>query len=161
MTREQYKTIGLITGWSLVVLFALVAHLRYVEGITGAIFSDSEPIGLYRTVSGPVVRGGMVELRNLIKHVAGVPGDTVRVTPEGSFINGKLWPDSAIPSGVHSRPYPFGTYTLAHGQYWLLGRNPRSWDSRFLGPFPDDMLNSPVKPFWTTSNGYAPGTRPW
>src|SRR5712692_1555501 len=104
--RDRWKTFGLITGWSLVVLGVLAAHLRWVEGMTGAIFSESEPPGLYRTVSKPIVRGGMVQLRSLMKHVAGIPGDTVRLTPEGSYINGKLWPYSAIPSDVHSHPDP-------------------------------------------------------
>ena len=159
--RQRWKTVGLISGWTVAALFAVAAHLRYVEGITGAIFSDSEPQGLYRETSGPIERDGMVQLRALMKHVAGIPGDTVRVTPEGSYINGILWDYSAIPSDVHSRPYPFGTYTLPPRQYWLLGRNPSSWDSRYLGPFPDDMINSPIKPFWTASNGYAAGTSPW
>ena len=158
--HQRWRTAGLFAGWTIAALFAIGAHLRYVEGITGALFSDSEPQGLYRETSGPIERGSMVQLRTLMKHVAGIPGDTVRVAPEGSYINGTLWPYSAIPSDVHSRPYPFGTYTLAPGQYWLLGRNPHSWDSRFLGPFPGDMINSPIKPLWTHSNGYAAGTSP-
>jgi type IV secretory pathway protease TraF len=158
---KELKTIALWTGWPLAILFALLMHLHYVDGFTGTLFSDSEPTGIYRAISGSVTRGSMVELRNLIKHVAAIPGDTVRCTPQGSFINDKLWPDSAIPSDVHSHPYPFGTYKLAPGQYWLLGRNPHSWDSRYLGPVPDDLIESPVKPFWTSSNGFAPGTNPW
>ncbi len=161
LARDRYKTIGLISGWALVALFALAAHLRWVEGFTGAIFSDSEPIGVYRTVSGLVMRGGMLQLRNLIKHAAGVPGDIVRARPEGSYINGKLWPYSAIPAATHYKPFVFGTYKLAAGQYWILGSNPLSFDSRYIGPIPADLVEAPIKPFWTTSNGFAPGTRPW
>lgn len=161
VARERYKTIGLISGWSLVALFAIAMHLRWVEGITGAIFSDSEPEGFYREIAGPVIRGGMVELRNLTKHVAGIPGDTVIVTPEGSYINGKLWPYSAIPTDSHYRPFPFGTYKLAAGQFWILGDNPLSFDSRYIGMIPLDLIGSPVKPVWTASNGYAPATHLW
>jgi type IV secretory pathway protease TraF len=159
--RQRYKTIGLISGWSIAALFALAAHLRYVEGITGAIFSDSEPLGWYRTVSGSVQRDEMVQLRQLLKHVAGVPGDIVAVTPAGSIINGKLWPHSAVPAQSDYKPYAYGTYKLAPGQYWLLGSNPWSYDSRLIGPIPQDLISGPVKPLWTHSNGYAPGTRPW
>jgi type IV secretory pathway protease TraF len=160
MTRERRKTIALWLGWSLATLFAMAAHLRYVEGITGAIFSNSEPEGLYREVSGEPARGGLVELRDLIKHVAAIPGDTVRVSPEGSYIDGKLWPFSA-PASPNYKPFAFGTYKLAPGQYWLLGDHPFSFDSRYIGMIPLDLINRPVKPLWTKSNGYTTGTRPW
>ena len=103
----------------------------------------------------------MVELRRLTKHVAAIPGDTVRVTPEGSYINGKLWPYSAIPARSLYRPFPFGTYKLAAGQYWVLGDHPLSYDSRYIGMIPWDLINAPVTPVWTVSNGYAPGTSLW
>jgi type IV secretory pathway protease TraF len=160
MNRERLKNIALATTITLLVLvlFALSFHWA---GITGAVFSDSEPPGIYRATGGPIWRGEMVQLRQLMKHVAAVPGDTVRVTPEGSYINGKLWPYSGIPTETHYRPFPYGTYKLAPGQFWLLGQNPLSWDSRFVGMIPQDMIATPVQPLWTISNGYAPGTRLW
>jgi type IV secretory pathway protease TraF len=156
---ERFEKATLIIALTMALLMVFGLGFR-AFGIYGAP-TDSEPNGLYRTTSGPITRGGMVELRKLIKHVAGVPGDTVRVTPEGSYINGKLWPYSAIPNGTPYTHFPYGTYKLAPGQFWLLGHNPLSWDSRYLGPIPQDMINSAVKPFWTISNGYAPGTHPW
>ena len=156
MTRERTKTVALIVTAVPLLVILFLLNLRYL-GVTGAL-TNSEPWGLYRVSQEPVRRGGMVELRYLMKHVAAVPGDAVRVTPEGSYINGQLWPDSAVPAGTHYRPFPYGTYTLAPGQFWLLGHNPTSWDSRYIGMIPQDLINTAVKPLITFSNGYAPGT---
>jgi type IV secretory pathway protease TraF len=87
-----------------------------------------------------------------MKHVAAVPGDTVIVTPSGSYINGKLWPNSAIPAQTYGyRPYPFGTYTLEPGQFWLLGAGADSWDSRWIGPVPDDLIANNITPLLTVN----------
>jgi type IV secretory pathway protease TraF len=160
MTRERQKTIALSKTTSLLVclLFSLGLH---GVGITGAIFSDSMPPGLYRETNAPVARGQIVELRKLMKHVAAAAGDVVTVTPLGSYINGQLWPHSAPVPNDRYRPYPYGAYRLADGQLWLLGDNPLSWDSRYVGPFTQDMVNSVVVPLWTISNGYAAGTKLW
>jgi hypothetical protein len=104
----------------------------------------------------------MDELRPLMKHVAAIAGDTVRVTPEGSYVNGRLWPNSAIPTDTYGfQPFRFDTYKLQPGQYWVLGSSSDSYDSRWFGPIPDDVVAFSIKPLWTTSNGYAPGTKPW
>jgi type IV secretory pathway protease TraF len=153
MKFERFALI--ITGTTMLA----VGTLRYC-GIAGNS-TDSEPYGLYIRTPGLPAHGEMLELRQLIKHVAGTPGDTIRVTPEGSYINGKLWPYSAIPTDSHYRPYPYGTYKLGQGQFWVLGSNPLSWDSRYIGMIPIDLINSPIKPLFTFSNGYAPATRPW
>jgi hypothetical protein len=156
--RNRRLALVAIASTTALVLLLFCLGLRWI-GIVGTL-TDSEPPGLYRTIAGPPWRGDMVELRRLMKHVVAVAGDTVRVTPEGSYINGKLWPYSAPIAGRY-QPYRFGTYKLATGQYWVLGQNPMSWDSRYLGPLPADMINSRVEPLWTVSNGYAPGTHPW
>ncbi|MGO9268168.1 MAG: S26 family signal peptidase [Candidatus Binataceae bacterium] len=121
--------------------------------------THSEPTGLYLRLPGRPAPGGMVALRLLMKHVVAVPGDTVRVTPEGSYINDRLWPYSGIPTTTSYQPFPFGTYTLQAGQYWLLGTSPDSWDSRYIGPVPIDLIQSTIRPVWTASNAYAAVTR--
>jgi type IV secretory pathway protease TraF len=167
VTREKLKTIAIVLLATMTLPGLSVLYLRW-WGITGSLTSDSEPRGLYLVTRAQIdipnrgfERGDMVELRQLMKHVAGVPGDVVRVTPEGSYINGKLWPNSAVPAATNYHPYPNGTYKLAPDQYWLLGRNPWSWDSRYFGMVPLDLIACTVKPVWTVSNGYAPGTKPW
>jgi type IV secretory pathway protease TraF len=124
-----------------------IGTLRWC-GLTGNL-TESEPQGLYLTIPGLPERGSMVALRPLMKHAAGLPGDTVTVTPQGSFINGKLWPDSAPAAHSLYRPYPFGIYHLGPYQYWLLGTSPASWDSRYEGPFPADLLANRIAPLLT------------
>lgn len=136
-------------GFILAAVTLLALGTLDYAGVTGNL-TESEPIGLYLKVPGFPARGLMVQLRGLIKHIAGVPGDTVRVTREGSYINGKLWPHSAMPADTNGyRPYPFGTYTLHPGQYWLLGSAPDSWDSRYLGAIPWDAIAFNIAPLWT------------
>jgi Signal peptidase, peptidase S26 len=156
--RNRRLALLAIASTTALILLLFCLGLRWV-GVSGTL-TDSEPPGLYREIGGAPIRGGMIELRRLTKYIAAVPGDTVRVTPEGSYINGKLWPYSAPITGSYEH-YPFGTYKLQPGQYWVLGQNPRSWDSRYLGRIPADMLNCRVEPLLTVSNGYARGTLPW
>jgi type IV secretory pathway protease TraF len=150
-----------IERFLLVVTFAAASAIATVRWSGATVnVTNSEPTGLYLHVLGSPTRGGMVVLRPLLKHVAAMPGDVVRVTPEGSYINGKLWPYSGVPVTPPYRPFPFGTYTLQLGQYWLLGSNPESWDSRYIGPIPVDLIAGPIRPIWMAGNGYAPATRP-
>jgi len=144
--------------------FTLIAGAIAVVGIANRFagpmvnLTHSEPTGIYLRLPGRPEPGGMVALRPLMKHVVAVPGDTVRVTPEGSYVNNKLWPYSGIPATTSYQPFPFGAYTLQAGQYWLLGTSPDSWDSRYIGPVPIDLIGSTIRRVWTASSGYAAAT---
>jgi type IV secretory pathway protease TraF len=50
-----------------------------------------------------------VALAMPLKQIAGMPGDIVSVTPQGSYINGRLIPNSAP---LLPRHYPYGQYIL-------------------------------------------------
>ncbi len=147
------------TLWLSLTLSLLAVTLFSILGFEGNL-SRSEPRGIYQLTHALPRRGSYVVLKMPLKQIAGLPGDTVRVTPQGSYINGVLWPYSGIPDPPLITHYPFGTYRLRSGQYWVLGYHPLSWDSRYVGPIPSEMINSTVKPIWTASNGYAPGTTP-
>jgi type IV secretory pathway protease TraF len=150
-----------------VTRITVIATTIVVAGLANSIaglmvnLTSSEPTGIYLRVPGKPERGDMVALRSLMKHVVAVPGDVVTVTPQGTYVNGRLFPHSAIPEDTHGyQPFPFGTYTLRPGQYWLLGTSPDSWDSRYLGPIPIGLIATNVRPVWTARSGYAPATRP-
>jgi len=130
------------TPWALWLLLPLAMLLRLN-------LSSSEPLGFYRLTREPLSRGAFVLLDSPLKQIAGVPGDVVRVTPEGSYINGKLWPMSAIPGDSAFPHYPYGTYTLRPGQLWILGQHPNSWDSRWFGPIPQTLISSTAEPVLT------------
>jgi type IV secretory pathway protease TraF len=126
----------------------LVTAALYVLTHFTLNLSPSEPVGLYRPTAGAFKRGSLVLLRDPLKRLAGVPGDTIRTAPEGSYINGKLILNSEIPKGSPYHPYPFQTFKLAPDQYWTLGDHQLSWDSRYLGPIPGSLIASTIQPVW-------------
>jgi type IV secretory pathway protease TraF len=111
--------------------------------------SVSEPIGLYRITAEPLHRGALVLLRDPLKRLVGMPGDEIRMAPEGVYVNGHLIPDSAVPTGAPYPHYPYGTYKLAPDQYWAMGQHPLSFDGRYIGPLPSSVVASTVEPFIT------------
>ncbi len=139
-------------GFILASSTLLALGTLHFAGVTGNM-TESEPLGLYVKVPGPPARGRMVQLRGLIKHVAAVPGDTIRTSREGTYVNGKLWPHSAIPSNTYGyRPFPFTEFILGPGQYWVLGQTTDSWDSRYQGPVTGQDIAFNITPLWTHTN---------
>lgn len=113
--------------------------------VTWNVSASAAPIGWYYRTSGKPQRGDLVELRNPLKRLVGVPGDRIEVTKEGTRVNGKLLPNSAVPEGSPYRPYPFGAYILQIDQYLCFGDDPRSWDGRYLGPEPGVLIKGKVE----------------
>jgi type IV secretory pathway protease TraF len=111
--------------------------------------SASEPIGLYRITGHPPTRDALVLLKDPLKRLVGVPGDIIRTTAQGTWVNGRLIPNSSIPAAAPYRPYPFATFQLAPDQYWTLGQHPLSYDSRYEGPIPSSLIAASVEPIWT------------
>jgi conjugative transfer signal peptidase TraF len=132
--------------------------------------SPSVPLGLYRTVDQPVVRGGLVvacvplaaarlarersylaggscpgKVQPTLKRVGALPGDTINLGPGAVTVNGHSLPGSATVSlDSRGRPLPhapWGSSVVAPGEVWLLTTDsPRSWDSRYFGPVPVDQV---------------------
>jgi signal peptidase I len=109
----------------------------------------SEPIGLYRISSKSLTRNALVLLKDPLKRLVGLPGDEIRMAPEGVYVNDQLIPKSAVPPGSPYPHYAYGTFRLAPDQYLVLGDHTRSWDSRYVGPVPSSLIASTVEPFWT------------
>ncbi|GEM_PF-1107906 len=147
----------------------LPLELGYCLNIT-----PSEPVGIYELVPGGIARGGLVLLKQphdssasllrryvparlpLIKRVAALPGDLVRVSPHGVYVNGVRWPES-VPlahdeEGRTLRPYPFGAYRVAAGELWVMSNHPRGLDSRYFGPVAEASVVSRLKPLLTWSS---------
>jgi conjugative transfer signal peptidase TraF len=125
--------------------------------------TTSMPIGLYLLTDGRPGRGDYVTfclppgaypreiaasclgqshlcptaLKPLLKHLVGLPGDVVQVTPAGLLVNGHLQPNSgilttdqagkSIPSFLSSGVIPQGKALV------LSGYDPHSFDSRYFG----------------------------
>jgi type IV secretory pathway protease TraF len=111
--------------------------------------SASMPVGLYRITHELIRRGSLVLLKEPLKEIVAVPGDTVRWDAAGVSVNGRLLDNSAIPVGSPYPPYPYTTLKLAPDQYVAMGRHPLSYDARYTGPTPLSLLASTVTPVWT------------
>jgi len=150
----------------------LPSSLGYCLNIT-----PSEPVGFYRLIEGQPNRGALVLLKQprnsrasilrgyvplnlpLIKRIAALPGDTVEINQSGIRVDGVLWPDSAPLSrdreGRMLTAYPFGAYTAARAELWVMSDNPRGLDSRYFGPVPASSIISRLIPVATWSSTFA------
>ena len=83
--------------------------------------SPSAPVGLYRLIISPPAKGEYVALAMPLKMIAWMPGDWISTTPIGTYINGRLVPNSAP---LLSQHYPYGTFELGASSLWLIGKDP-------------------------------------
>lgn len=90
----------------------------------------------------------------LVKPVAAIAGDVVRVTPDGITVNGVAFPHTAAlaqdSAGRPLQSVPTDIYRVAPGQVWLLsGHDPRSFDSRYFGALSAKNIVGAAYPVWT------------
>jgi len=141
-THRARRVINGINGFILTLILLLT--LFVILGMA-CNRSPSAPVGLYRLVISAPARGRYVALAMPLKMIAGMPGDRITTTATGTYINGKLIPNSAP---LLSQHYPFGTFELGPSSLWLVGKDPRSWDSRYFGPIPETLINATAEPIW-------------
>jgi len=93
----------------------------------------------------------------LLKRILAGPGDTVRVTLDGVFVNGTQEsppPPHCDPKG-RVIPIQYGTHVLTDAQYWLYTDLYFSYDSRVYGPVHRSQILAGAMPFlvdpgWST-----------
>lgn len=130
--------------------------------------SASVPIGLYLIVSRPVQIGDYVlvrisgpmqalaERRNyvganmpLLKRVVATEGDRVCRRGQALLVSGQ---HVAIALGIDQagRPLPVwqGCHQLQHGQVFVLGKHPESFDSRYFGPIDREQIAGAAIPLF-------------
>jgi conjugative transfer signal peptidase TraF len=169
--RPIVLSTGLVSG----IVLALCSVVRLN-------ISPSAPLGLYRMVDQPAVRGVLVAAcvppavtrlarergylaggscpggtQPVLKRIGAVPGDLVDLELDGLAVNGTRLPDSApAMSDSRGRPLPHGPWgrtVVAPGEVWLIGiETTRSWDSRYFGPVPLDHVHA-VRPVLTVGGG--------
>jgi type IV secretory pathway protease TraF len=139
---EYARAINRINGFIFTLILLLI--LFVILGMA-CNRSPSAPVGLYRLVISPPARGRYVVLAMPLKMIAGMPGDWITNTSIGTYINGNLIPNSAPLLPQH---YPYGTFKLGAASLWLIGKDPRSWDSRYFGPIPETLINATADPIW-------------
>lgn len=144
-----------------------------IQGIlmgVGIVINDtpSLPKGIYQKKNRPVGKGCFVLFRlptselssrpyareNLIKQVAAMEGDHVRISAEGVRVNGRMLANSVpLPTDRDGLPLPqlaLDDYTLRAGELLTMSTyNPRSFDSRYFGPVRRDEVLSVIEPLFT------------
>ena len=90
----------------------------------------------------------------LLKPIVARAGDVVTVSEHGIEVNGRLLPNTApLQADTHGRPltrWPFGRYSVGPDAVWVASSyNPRSFDSRYIGPVPTSAIRDYVRPLLT------------
>jgi signal peptidase I len=80
------------------------------------------------------------EIKDLIKRVIGLPGETVSGDDSGHvLINGKRLNEPYLPKGVTTSQ--FDEYKIPPNHYWVMGDNrSNSKDSRYFQAIDDDLI---------------------
>jgi conjugative transfer signal peptidase TraF len=180
--RTRYTMSRSVSSGTLAIALAALACAAVARAAGLWVnLSGSMPIGIYRTVRGPIVRGSIVvaclpesiavfarergylgrgscpgDTQCVGKPVAAVQGDTVEVGPEGARVNGTLVVGSRQlerdSRGRGLRVYRLRSTTLHVGELLLVAtRDPRSFDGRYFGPLAVADIRSVVRPLWQNS----------
>lgn len=161
------------------ILIALLAVATRAAGLVLVTTDSSCPIGIYRTVHKPLMRGQLVDAclpdaiasyglargylnsgdcpngaEPVIKVVGAMAGDHVDLSLEDIRVNGTTLPQSATrlrdSRGREVRTLRPGGYETEADQVWLFGtHDPRSWDSRYFGPISLQNVIGAVDPVFT------------
>ena len=90
----------------------------------------------------------------LLKPVIGKAADEIVLSSAGITVNGKLLPHTEpLAQDSAGRPlthWPFGHYRAVSGTLWVVSSyNPRSYDSRYLGPIPQSAVRARLRTLLT------------
>jgi signal peptidase I len=99
-------------------------------------------IVVFTTPKGPDGKPIDPTIKDLVKRVIGLPGDTVGTKDNHILINGKQIEESYLPQGTVTdctsfKPDCFPTGKIPADHYWVMGDNrTNSRDSRYFGAIP-------------------------
>lgn len=82
--------------------------------------------------------------RKMVKYLAAVPGDTVKVAQDGVWINGhrftRYGPTLALEMMQRPPEDFYGERILNENEYWMLGDAKASFDSRYFGAITREQI---------------------
>lgn len=150
-----------VIEWLLLILGALLIALLIKSFLFQAFYIPSESMVpalqendrvLVNKMSyrlGDVSRGDIVVfeappgtddgIKDLVKRVIGLPGETVEGRDGTVYVDGRPLDEGYLPEGTVTGA--FAPETVPPDQYWVMGDNrPASRDSRYFGFVPEDDL---------------------
>lgn len=78
-------------------------------------------------------------IKDLVKRVIGLPGETISASGGEVYIDGRPLPEPWLPKGVTTAN--FGPVHIPRGEYFVMGDNRGdSADSRVFGPIPKSLI---------------------
>lgn len=78
-------------------------------------------------------------IKDLIKRVIGLPGESISGKDGAVYINGHRLKEPWLPKGVTTAPFP--AVVVPHGDYFVMGDNRGdSADSRVIGPISGKLI---------------------
>jgi len=92
------------------------------------------------------------EIKDLVKRVVGLPGDTIEGKDGHIYIDGRVLSEPYLPSGTQSRTFP--AEKVPSNAYFMLGDNRQySKDSTFFGPIKrGDLIGRVFMRIWPPSH---------
>ncbi|HZN12858.1 MAG TPA: signal peptidase I [Acidimicrobiales bacterium] len=83
---------------------------------------------------------GEADIKDFIKRVIGLPGDTIETRGDAVYVNGKRLKESYLPRGTRTVP-SIDIKKVPPHHLWVMGDNrTNSSDSRFFGPIEEDSV---------------------
>ena len=82
----------------------------------------------------------------VVKMAAGMPGDRILIKAGKLYINGQLTGDVRDGARALKKPMDYWDteYVLGADEVFMLGTEPRSYDSRYWGPYPRHRVRGSV-----------------
>jgi signal peptidase I len=154
-TRNAIEWVGIVVGALLVALVVKTFLIQafFIPSLSMFSTLDEGDRVLVNKLSyhlGDVDRGDVIvferpehvtdtTIKDLIKRVVALPGETVAGHDGGVYINGKRLKETYLDKGTVTSDFP--ATEIGRGQLWVMGDNRgNSEDSRVFGPIDDDLV---------------------
>lgn len=123
---------------------------RFFLVTLGRVVPSAGDIVTFKTRGVPLFSDGT----HFTKKVMATEGAVVRAERDGVWVDGVWLPytqnavDRLAEAGVSPAAERADTYVVGPGQAFVIGTNPRSYDSRYYGPIEIDQIMGQARPLW-------------